>query len=387
MSFHKLYLATYLFSPLQNTEVEREFAFSFLKNGFDVNVITCNNPFSGEVYFVDPDLEEEAIPFSIKHIHIANWLNFGKILHKLKLISCEHSNWKFFLKRHLIKQLKKEPGIVFALCPPVATLSAAADACVKTGSKLVVHFQQLPPKENSSHWKRMEEALKNASLISVTNFADHDILAEMLPSQKDKIVITEKGWTGSLPPVKIMPRYSKVEAVWLIDSNEDMETVVRTVGLIKKHHPDIVEKLMISVYAEATPEIRKNIFPIIEEDFFEFGGFLPSNVRQKTILDCDFVITCPKDGGVIPQSFYTAIACGKPILTNSQGILKRLISLSQCGIAAEGSKPSFLAGSIIGLIDKREYIETLSANAIKIRAKFSLEEQISLLCNRLKKII
>jgi len=382
---HKLYLISYYFAPLGRADgVNRTYLVKYLSEmGWDIDVLSCANPHGFLRSFQkDPSLLD-IIPSNVKLNRIKSfyWGPFGEIASLLKLAKDPFWNWGQAVLSN-VENIVKEPGIIYAIAPPIRNVLIAAKIAQKKNLPLIIDFRDnvydLPKKIASQartiiastpqSLRDMQQYYNVEGHVIYNGYPTIDISSNSRVFKKDSLKIAFAG---------------------VLNFDKDPIVLLKAIALMEKKHPHLKNKIEVHYYGPKNYYTFLYLRRWLKEGVY-FHGYLPFNAILSEIAKADFAYCSLGEGFsyAIPSKIFQYIAMETPILAvGTDGSLKELITENNIGRYSQYDDLESQAEDLHELLINPQIRMDMISNLQKIKNKFSMEGQIRTLSPILKDYI
>ncbi|MCX6135471.1 MAG: glycosyltransferase [Ignavibacteriales bacterium] len=399
----------FYYPPLARSRSRQVFAHTLAKHGFPVKVITIANPHGFFNKFVfDRSMPDDPPEVEVDRVRSRNWWALGEVLSQLGLLSDAQMNWVWAVRKRFRNISQQPRGVLFGLYPPFADIMLALWAKELTGWPLILDFRDefLEASGTGTSWRKrklaeMEErALKAADLVSVASTTLQKRLQDRYSLPPEKFIVTYGGYDdeyrnlrekGSTSDGNLMPgTETRVVYAGAISRHQRPEVLCEAFRRLFDKHPEMKGKISATFYGPENYYYR-HFFRHQLSEGLHYGGFLPYGQVQNVVSSYDvgfFSLASELYDYALPRKLFDYIQDELPILAAlPDGEARQFVERYSLGKVSHYSDIETLADNLYRYaVDNGEIAKT-KANIRKVRAEFSLQNQIGKFAQRITEMV
>lgn len=398
----RIYFVNFYYPPMGRSRRRYYYARALADAGFRVTVVTVANP-SGFVnrYPVDPQSDVPDPEIEVVRLRVTPWWALGEALFAAGVLSCPQANWGRTLERELVPLLRREPGIVLSLYPPISSHRACLKAARAAGCPLVLDFRDEyldlalrgMGRLFAGRARRIEaELVRGADLVSVTTENVRDNLLGRHRLDPAKVVVTYNGFGGRLPDVAPRDYAGPLRFVYAgaITGHQAPEIFCRAWRLLDERQPDVARQVFMSYYGPDNRYARKKLVPLLRPPHLSYGGFLPADEALARVREADvgfLSLAGDRYAYATPGKLFEYAGLGKPVVASvpERGAAAGIVKRHDLGLVAPAGDAGRLAGALAAMVSDRSLPRRFEKNALAARAGLTLREQVGRLAGEIER--
>lgn len=386
----KLYLISYYFAPLGRADgVNRTYLVKHLaEHGWNIEVISCQNPHGFMRSFQkDPSLLD-VIPANVT-LHPVDsyyWGPIGGIAELIGLTNDSFANWIKPAKQ-MAEKIVNEPGIVYAVAPPVTNAKIASYIAKKRKLPLVIDFRD-------DDFKHKQEHVQQAATIIASTETSLAGMRKYYNLQSDNGIVMFNGYAmDKLPTLPAADKQTdKLRIVYagLLNRSQEPILLAKAVRLMEEKYPHTKGKVIIDYYGPQNYYTRMFLPEYLSENV-RFNGYIPLEKVLAEIAKADLAYTSLRDDGkayCIPSKVFQYIAMETPILAvGPGGALQKFINEHRVGRYSFSDNLESQAEDIYFFLQNRQEKDAVAQHIQQIKPQFSMHAQAKKLSDHLEQLL
>jgi glycosyltransferase involved in cell wall biosynthesis len=400
----RLYLISYNFIPSARADgINRGFLCqSLVKNNWDVSVVTTPRPQKLIMTHQEDESLWSILPESVKlhRIQDTKLLGLGEFLYLLRLSVCPHQSWAVAVKNKL-QNILIEPGVVYAIIPPISNALIGLEAKRRYGYPLVLDFRDEYLNVEMLHrfsiersrFKRLESKVLNAAdLIIVAVEGIQLSLSERHGLSKQNVHVIYNGY-GNIPKDAESARKDqtfKIVYMGTIGRFQKPEVLCHAYQRLIDANPQWQDKIAVEFYGPDNYYVKRYLKKALIPGT-SFNGYLPLNraIEKLNESDVAFISVGHEElYFMLTSKIFYCLNVEKPILASApEGELKNFIERYRIGLWSHFKDIQGLADNLKELYTNREKLHQFKQNMKSIKNEFSMEVQAGKLSVLMEKLI
>jgi glycosyltransferase involved in cell wall biosynthesis len=387
---NKLYLISYYFAPLGRADgVNRTYLVKHLSElGWDIEVISCANPHALLRNFHRDDSLLKILPAGVRHHRIKStyWGPLGSLASILGMADDPFGNWRQPVLRHA-GSIFREPGILYAVVPPVVNATIAWEIARDKKYPLVIDFRDnefnIPP-----------AIVKDAGTIIASTQQSLEEMRQYYQLDNDRGIEVQNGYPEDLSPLPAGEREGKgrlrIVYAGLLNLDQDPAVLARAVRFMEIQYPETKGAVLVDYYGPQNYYTRLFLRKYLS-DTIRFKGYRPFQEILRELAGADLAyssLRAEQKSYCIPSKVFQYLSVETPILAaGPEGALKDLIHRNGIGRFSAYGDLASQADDIRSLLGNEHARMEMVRNIRRVKQRFAMRNQVRTLSEHLKLIV